>query len=342
MQQRLPFEVREMYMDYASIVSMAKALGFAQIGVCSARPFITQKETVESQPELRERRQLHFIPQVEIPWASALLILIWPYQQAALPQNPDSIFLDSYYAASNQAYQAAKELEEKINALGCRAQANVSYPAKAAAVRAGLGVIGDNGLLITPDYGTRVVLILMATDTLTTDNKVERLPGECLHCGKCMASCPTGAIDCHGMSHPERCLRNYMMEGLVVPENLRPLMDMKMLGCDLCQRVCPLQKNKDEVQNHDYFLDDFLTSEETVFKKNVLRLGNVIGSNAARPQRVRAQAALLAGNRKREKDLEVLKMWENAQFEAVREHAKWAIKQIEHHTLGLDQRDEKR
>ena len=119
-------------------------------------------------------------------------------------------------------------------------------------------------------------------------------------------------------------------------------MDMKMLGCDLCQRVCPMQKNKDEAQDHGFFLDDFLTSEETVFKKNVLRLGNMIGSNSARPQRVRAQAALLAGNCKREKDLEILRTWENSQFDAVCEHAKWAAKQIELHMLGLDQRDEKR
>lgn len=329
-------------MDYASIESLANALGFARVGVCSARSFIAQRETVERQPELRERRQLHFVPQVDIPWASALLVLMWPYEQAALPQNQDSIFLDSYYAASNQAYQAAREMESSIKDLGCRAQANVSYPAKAAAVRAGLGVIGDNGLLITPDYGTRVVLILMATDALTIDDEVEGVPGECLHCGKCMTSCPTGAIDCHGMSHPERCLRNYMMEGLVVPENIRPLMDMKLLGCDLCQRVCPMQKNEDEMQDYHFFLDDFLTSEETVFKKNVLRLGNVIGSNAARPQRVRAQAALLAGNSKRKKDLKVLRQWENSQFDAVREHAKWAINQIELHTPGLDQCCEKR
>ena len=57
-------------------------------------------------------------------------------------------------------------------------------------------------------------------------------------------------------------------------------------------------------------------------------LANEIGRNAARPQRVRAQAALLAGNSGNPAYLPVLNQWAQAPFDAVREHALWAIRQI--------------
>ena len=59
------------------------------------------------------------------------------------------------------------------------------------------------------------------------------------------------------------------------------------------------------------------------------RLAEEIGRNAARPQRVRAQAALLAGNRRRVSDLPVLRAWAGSTFDAVAEHAAWAIRRIE-------------
>jgi len=342
MRWRLPFEMMEVYMDFSMAEVWARELGFAKAGLCSTASFTEQKETVNHQPELRERRQLRFKPQNECPWATALLVLLWRYQQAPLAQNDDSLFIDSYYAASNQAYQAARRLEEKLINAGFKAEANVSYPAKAAAVRAGLGVIGHHGLLITPEYGSRVVIILLATDAFEPEKADETYAGECLHCGRCVKTCPTGAIDRFGMTHPERCLRNYMLEGIVVPEDKRALMERKLIGCDLCQRVCPMQRGEEAKEDNVFYLEDFLTMDETAFRQSVLRLGNVIGKNAARPQRVRAQAALLAGNRKREQDLAVLRGWEASDFDAVREHAKWAVKQIERHIQGIDQSGETR
>lgn len=329
-------------MESAVVAAWAGELGFARMGICSTDLFAQQKKAVDAQPELRERRQLRYDPQGDCPWATALLVLLWPYPQAPLPRDEERVFIDSYYAASNRAYQAAKALGEKLRHAGYRAQANVSYPARTAAVRAGLGIIGDNGLLIVPGHGTRVVIILLATDAVSAQKQDGASPGECMHCGRCAKACPVGALEGCGMAHPERCLRNFMMEGMVVPEATRAKMGMKLVGCDMCQRVCPMQTGEESGESMAFQLDDFLTADETAFRESVSRLGGVIGRNMARPQRVRAQAALLAGNRGRARDLDVLRGWEESEFEAVREHARWAIRQIERYTLGLDQSCEKR
>lgn len=329
-------------MEQAVLLEWAREFGFAHMGVCSTAGFDIQKKVVEEQPPLAERRQLRYFPQEDCPWATALLVLLWAYSPAALPQTDEQVFVDSYYFASNQAYHAARGMETRLQQAGFRAQANVSYPAREAAVRAGLGIIGDNGLLITPQYGTRTVIILMATDAVDAPIEDQVQKHECQHCGRCAAACPTSALSGRGMEHPERCLRNFMMEGVVVPEETRKKMGMKLIGCDNCQRACPMQPKLPEANTEQFLLDDFLKNDAQGFRDAVGRLAQQIGRNAARPQRVRAQAALLAGNRRREKDIPVLKTWTQSDFEAVQVHARWALERIQADTLGLDQTDEKR
>jgi len=237
------------------------------------------------------------------------------------------VYVDSYYDASNAAYHAAKRLETRILHAGGYARANVSYPAKTAAVRAGLGIIGRNSLLITKNHGTRVVIILMATDIIPFTQEEERT-SECVGCGRCIKACPVGALTEEGMTHPERCLRNYMLEGIPVPQEYRPLMGRTMIGCDICQRACPMQPKMDETSSGTLPLADFITEDSSAFSSAVSRLAERIGRNAARPQRVRAQAAILAGNTGNPTFLPVLDAWVQSDFEAVSKHASWAAARI--------------
>lgn len=323
-------------MDERTFCSWAGEMGFAQVGFCAADEFAGAREAVSRQAPLAERKQLRFAPREDEPETRSLAVLLWPYAQAEMTRD-EAVFVDSYYPASNAAYHAAKKLEQRMTAAGRFARANVSYPAKEAAVRAGLGVIGQNSLLITPQYGTRVVIILMATD-MEHAQEGERggRDAGCLSCGRCASACPAGAIDDQGMTHPERCLRNYMMEGNVTPEPVRSRIGMRLLGCDICQRVCPMQNGQTAASPVQLHLDELVTLDAGAFSQAVARLAEQIGRNAARPQRVRAQAALLAGNSRNPAYLPVLQEWAQSPFEAVRVHALWAMEQMKWTDTGLD------
>lgn len=325
-------------MDEHTLRIWAQELGFAQAALCDAHVFEAQRQIVLRQAPLRERKQLRFDPERDDPQAKSLAVLLWPYAPAANPGG-ERLFVDSYYFASNAAYHAARALEQRLTEAGCFARANVPYPAREAAVRAGMGLIGHSGMLITQQFGTRVVIVLMATDIPRTGEAMARPEQACLRCGRCAAACPSGAIDEGGMRHPERCMRNFMMEGVTAPEPLRGKMGMRLIGCDICQRVCPMQPRLPEQRDEGFSLCDFVTADEAAFSQSVSRLAERIGRNAARPQRVRAQAALLAGNSGNPSYLPVLSVWARSEFEAVRSHAAWAIERLQRGDLeapGLD------
>jgi epoxyqueuosine reductase len=121
------------------------------------------------------------------------------------------------------------------------------------AVRAGLGELGKNSCLLTPAYGSWVVLAVMLLDR-PVDAVFEAEPGQpCGRCRLCLDACPTGAIVADGVVDAGRCLSYQTIENpSPVPEGLRDALGGTVFGCDDCQDVCP--HNRREVLAGPRFL----------------------------------------------------------------------------------------
>ena len=108
-----------------------------------------------------------------------------------------------------------------------------------AALKAGLGFLGENGLVLNETYGS---LFFIGEFFLARaiDPAEPAAPRHCPRCGKCQASCPTGAI-----RDPERkmCLSLLSQKKDLTPEE-RALVDAAdcKWGCDLCQNACPFNE----------------------------------------------------------------------------------------------------
>ncbi len=101
-----------------------------------------------------------------------------------------------------------------------------------AAALAGLGILGDNGMLITESYSSYVFLAEIITDLdlrLCGDYEIRRCEG----CGNCSAACPRGETGV--------CLSALTQKKGELSEVERSIIKKygSAWGCDICQEVCP-------------------------------------------------------------------------------------------------------
>ena len=113
------------------------------------------------------------------------------------------------------------------------------------AVRAGLGFVGRNGMLITREFGSWVFLATMVlnaeVDRYADAGAIVTTPDPCGSCSLCIDACPTDAILRDRRVDARLCLSYQTIENEgPVPEPLRPAFRNVVFGCDICQDVCPL------------------------------------------------------------------------------------------------------
>ena len=109
-----------------------------------------------------------------------------------------------------------------------------------AAAMAGLGVIGDNRLLITKKYSSFVFVGEIISDMPAEGYGMSVYEGEtrtCTHCTACKQGCPVGLDICLCLSALTQ------KKGELDVEQKRRLAEHGVAwGCDICQSVCPYTK----------------------------------------------------------------------------------------------------
>lgn len=136
------------------------------------------------------------------------------------------------------------------------------------AFNSGLGKKGLNSLIINDIYGSYGFLTLLFTDVefeeIVTSN------GSCCNCKLCIENCPAKAITESGVNF-NLCI-SYLTQKKQLVEYEEKLIknQRKIYGCDICQLICPENKNK-KYSNIEDFNIDLLYNIEL---ENVLSLSN--------------------------------------------------------------------
>ena len=215
-------------MNYASLDAVFRSEGITQY---AAIPFSACRVTLQRLLD----REPGFTPRT-------VLLYLVPYY-AGPTENL------SLYAASRDYHLFFKPFGEKLIGYlktvfpngGFRSYGDHSPISETdAAAKAGLGVIGRNGLLIHPKYASLVFIGDLVTDVSPEEFPLCREPVEvsyCENCGACAAACPTGILSGKG----ELCLSAVTQKkGELTPEEKALILDHgSAWGCDLCQVSCP-------------------------------------------------------------------------------------------------------
>ncbi|MCI9413653.1 MAG: epoxyqueuosine reductase [Clostridiales bacterium] len=204
-----------------------------------------------------EGRQIHCRGAGRLPAAARTVIpVLFPYR---FPEDggPARRNLSRYACVPDYHQTAGRVLSDVAKALEEAFPANVfepfidnsPLPEVTAAALAGLGVVGDNGLLIHPVYGSYVFIGALVTDWAMAGGEADEEPAplpRCPGCGRCAEACPAGVLHPggRGPDDRDRCLSALTQKkGELTKEEERLIRTGGLVwGCDRCQEVCPLNR----------------------------------------------------------------------------------------------------
>lgn len=211
-----------------------------------------------------------FNPLELLPAAKTIIVILLPYNLGVIKSNRPKVenqFFDSsvsHLSKGSIFEDYHKIVNRKLESLRNYIMVNHDMQSmsfcdfgplndKAVALKSGLLKIGRNSLLYHPKYGSRFYIGYLITELVCETHSahiVQRNEWEsyfhpyCNQCGRCQASCPNQAIERFGHLKSRHCIsfltqsKEWTLEnaknGLIDPLN------NYAYGCDICQKVCPL------------------------------------------------------------------------------------------------------
>lgn len=170
-------------------------------------------------------------------------------------EGPTNEYYEAYNKINSKLDSITKNCEEYIHKLGYSAIGQTStyvtsdnnlttvLPHKTVATRAGLGWIGKNALLVTPEYGSAIRIASVITD-MSIETNLPINASKCGGCNNCVKACPAMAIK--GTLWNVSSVRGELLDAFGCRKKARELLlknvGIEMAICGKCIEVCPYTK----------------------------------------------------------------------------------------------------
>lgn len=190
-----------------------------------------------------------FNPSELMPGAQTIISLIAPYTPHPYASDYDGPKIASY-AFLRDYHLSLKEALHSL--LACLKRSYPPVKGRAFvdsapfldhfwAKEAGLGATGRNTMLISPEWGSYLFIASLLIDREIEGEETKKtLQNPCASCGKCVASCPTGALKKEGGIDARLCI-SYLTIEKKAPLSSREEQSLGqwVFGCDECLNACP-------------------------------------------------------------------------------------------------------
>jgi epoxyqueuosine reductase len=166
--------------------------------------------------------------------------------------NLDFTWKDKTHSLSiPPTYIGYKRTMQRINQLAAAVLTSIGFhtaianiPLKTLAVRSGLGEYGRNNICYVPGLGSYHELVGLFSDLPYPEDEwcEPKMLDRCTSCTICQRLCPTAAIDDDRfLLHAEKCVtfHNERPGHIPFPEWINPSAHNAIIGCMLCQTLCP-------------------------------------------------------------------------------------------------------
>ena len=218
----------------------------------------------------------------------SIIVCTRRYNRYKIPDGLDGLIGKLYLFDSRisyaHEYRAKIEFEIYLKTRGMNiSQGNM--PVRWAAAKAGLGKFGRNNFIYSPEHGSYIWIDAWAVDMeLEYDVAPENtLVSACNEkCHMCVKACPTKALS-NGLSMDRgKCIAHISFYSTDIPkEDIRSQLGSWIYGCDACQDVCPLNKDKFMETEEFPLLSEF---EEYLRPEDILNMNEDIYANVIYPR----------------------------------------------------------
>ncbi|MHB9291030.1 putative Epoxyqueuosine reductase [Hollandina sp. SP2] len=280
-----------------------------------------------------------------ISWAKSIIVLIFHYGHYVLPQETITKTYGKYYLVDSRFNPDAEErkklivFDDYLHALGLKTAWN-EHPGitamRWAAYKAGLGMIRRNNFFYT-EKGSWVHIAALATDREMDLIETHSLPECSVDCNRCIKVCPTKSLSKPYTMNMATCVSRLTTsnEAELYDDATNHQIGKRMYGCDACQDICPMNKNKWESKDSFPDLDSIskvlspvtiLTLSYEEIEKTLMAKFFYIKKENLWKWKLNAINAMV-NNYHVGYDIHIRYALEDT-YEIVREKAQWALKKI--------------
>ena len=206
---------------------------------------------------------------------------------------------------------------------------------RALATAAGLGWTGKNTCLIHPKLGSFGFLAVLVTSLdVEAAQQPLRVPDRCGSCTRCLDACPTDALIAPYQMDATQCIAYLTIEHKgTIDAELMEGMGRQVLGCDICQDVCPWNRKSPlsgdaELEAREELVNPALEWLAGLDEAEFARQFN--GSPVRRTgfQGLKRNVAIAMGNSGLRRFVPRLEQWAEAADEGLRTAAGWALERL--------------
>lgn len=339
------------------IKEFALDLGYSRVGITTADSFSKHAAILQDRGTMYDflvQDPRHPVegcePQKLMPSAKSIISLVWDYSQKAFPEallgKLGRIYQSRSYNAPSHRINGSRYqlMQDFVKKAGCQVGQGIFLPERWAAARAGVTTYGRNNFAYADGIGSFIVLSSIVVDAeLEYDTPTVEV-GCPEGCTACIKACPTQAIYEPQKLNPRRCIafnawftQDGKPAGLSshIPPEIRGNMGTRVHGCDICQEVCPRNRERLQAKLPD---DEFLVMVSRDFSlTKLLNMTDEFYETRVQPlmynyikerKYFQRNAAIALGNLGDPAFIPDLEQAMNDPEKLVREYAAWALGKI--------------
>ena len=257
-------------MNKKEIIELFNKKGLNTVGIAPIGPYYELKKVLKDkveknlitgmeEPDLEKRIN----PKLIMENAKSIIVCVFPYHIEDKYESNISRYcygMDYHLVIKEKLNEICEEIKNVDEKFDYRVFAdNGPLVDRYLAYLAGIGYYGINNNLITDKYGSYVFIGYIVNNyDLEVDNPTNKT---CIKCNKCVKYCPGNALEGNYKMNPKKCLSyiTQKKEELTLEEKDKMKKNKLIFGCDICQIVCPHNKDICE-SNIEEFTTDLITN----------------------------------------------------------------------------------